>query len=63
MTGKRAPKAYAKPVQSVMCLQCGETVEQHPDGRPRLYCGTRCRVAAHRAKARRGTGDQPPATQ
>src|SRR5690242_11928301 len=45
-------KTYRKPVETVMCLKCAEPVEQHPDGRPRLYCSTRCRVAAHRAAKR-----------
>lgn len=48
----RAAKAYTKPADTVMCLHCGAAVEQHPDGRPRLYCSARCRVAAHRAGKR-----------
>ena len=32
------------------CLHCGEPLELASTGRPRRYCGARCRVAAHRAR-------------
>lgn len=49
---RRKPEPTA---QDVMCLKCGESTPDAPKGRPRLYCSTRCRVAAHRAAAKRNT--------
>jgi hypothetical protein len=46
---QRALKEYAAAPVAVMCMHCAEPVENHPDGRPKLYCSTRCRTAAHRA--------------
>jgi len=48
----RRPKSYRRPADTVMCLHCAEPTEQHPDGRSRKFCSTRCRVAAHRAANR-----------
>lgn len=48
-----------------VCLHCSAPIPHSTTGRPRSYCSTRCRVAAHRA--RRGLTcelqrlDTPPA--
>jgi predicted nucleic acid-binding Zn ribbon protein len=34
------------------CLACGAPIEQPVSGRRRLYCSSRCRQAAHRARRR-----------
>jgi hypothetical protein len=49
---ERVGKRYTKPADTVLCMRCAAPTEQHPDGRPRLYCSARCRVAAHRAAKR-----------
>jgi predicted nucleic acid-binding Zn ribbon protein len=35
------------------CPRCGKPVNQAPTGRPRVYCSTSCRQAAHRGTKRR----------
>lgn len=52
MTRKRYPKTYYYAPRMVMCLVCAEPVEEHPDGRPRLYCSARCRQQAFRNRSK-----------
>lgn len=52
---------YASPVVDTHpCGFCGELVPQRATGRPRQYCDTTCRTAAHRQSTNSGR-KQPPA--
>lgn len=48
---------WKEDIPAAECLECGDTltVPSTRDGRRRLYCSSRCRQAAYRARKRLGT--------